>query len=123
MTFRAQDGIQRAVEKTGTHLTWNTGMVATVFNKGPKPWQRGNILTMKYVESLKLGAFTNETTHRIHGTDVGGTKLPTFQDWIVQKHGHLYWHTHYDEIYEAYSTDVFREYQVNLEHTLWLTHI
>ncbi len=70
-------------------------------------------MTMKYVERSKLGAFTNETTHRIHGTDVGGNKLPTFQDWIVQKHGHLYWCTHYDKMYEAYSADVFREYQVN----------
>lgn len=74
--------MQREIEKTITHLTWNTGMVAMVFNEGPKPQQRGIILTMKYVESLKLRAFTNETKtmYSVYGTDVGGTKLPIFQD-------------------------------------------
>ncbi len=45
----------------------------------------------------------------MHGSQVSDMNLPTFRQWVVQTHGQEYWAKHYEEMFEAYVSDIFRE--------------
>lgn len=47
----------------------------------------------------------------MHGSNASGTKLPSFHQWMLKKEGAAYWKTHYDDMFEAYVSDIFRESQ------------
>ncbi len=51
--------------------------------------------------------------HSVHGSDVPGTKLPTFQQWIVGKHGEEYWRTRFVDKFIEYVSDIFCEYKLH----------
>ncbi len=46
----------------------------------------------------------------MHCANRKGQKLPTFRDWVVEKHGMEYWKGQFEDVFEAYTSDIFREY-------------
>lgn len=58
---------------------------------------------------------TDGNTHSMHCSDANGTQLPTFNEWITQRHGGDYWWSQYENMYSQYISDIFREYHSDLK--------
>lgn len=96
------------------NLTQNMGMVVSILVGGLQPRQGGKILTMQWVQAQTENKkrIIYQRLPSMYGLQVSGTKLPTFKQCIAQMHGQEYLAKHYEEVFEAYVSDIFHEWEL-----------
>jgi hypothetical protein len=47
----------------------------------------------------------------LHGSCIDGIDLPTFREWVVQRHGSDYWRNQFEDMFDMYTNDIFREHK------------